>query len=482
MQYFAEATGKVEDTSSVAAYEAIVKKQYTLLGWEYRDIDDDEDLIEISDGTPTSSPPNSNLEACNSPSTSGVPITTDDSNSTDGQVILKQEPNVALNNLSVSKDQILTPKCFENHSGNVEEVKKCDREQRPRSRYGEHPKARRHSDSDFYPSNSDSDNDPDFIPEPSSPKKRCVSRTYRSEIKTTNKSNPPANAIPDVAKKSIDKTNPKPNEALGSGTHSSSWIINPKQTVTVGKTKETGPTQIEPSTVCIISSCSQSTVMSSKEPSEAFHAEILVNMKVLAKREEMSWDLGRVNQILKKDGVLKYAVLFKDDTEYFVPAHHLAFRNTPKLENMYVGARVVVAQKTENSFQPAFLAELPTRKNHQRFLVFFDDQTSLYVGLPCLHLVCKPLENPMDDIENASHRIFVEEYLKVWPCPPIAQCKFGQCLNVEYNGVQQKCMVHMLDCNLMQVLFVESEHKEWIYKGSWRLEHMAKMKELQVKS
>ncbi|XP_077446341.1 histone-lysine N-methyltransferase SETDB1-A isoform X2 [Stigmatopora argus] len=484
MQHFAGANGKVEDTSSVAAYEAIVKKQYTLLGWEYRDIDDDEDLIEISDGTPTYSPPNSDLDFCNSPSTSGVHIATDDSNSTDGQVISKQESNVALNNLSVNKIQILSPKCFENPSGNMEEVKKRGSKKRPKIRYAEQPKASDDSDSDFYPSNSDSDSD--YIPEPSSPKKRRVSKKCWSEIQVTNKSNPPANAMTNVAKKSEDKTNPKPNEALGStknvDTHSSSGPINPVKTETVGKTKETAPTHTEPSTVCIISSCSQSPVLSSKEPSEVFHAEILVNTKVLAKREEMSWEFGRVKQILEKDGVLKYAVLFKDDTEYFVPAHHLAFRKTPKLQNMYVGARVVVAQKTENLFQPAILAELPTRKNHQRFLVFIDDQTSLYVGLPCLHLVCKPLENPMEDIANASHRKFVEEYLKVWPCPPIAHCKFGQCLNVELDGVQQKCMVQMLDGNLIQVLFVECQRKEWVYRGSWRLEHMAKMKELQVGS
>lgn len=141
-----------------------------------------------------------------------------------------------------------------------------------------------------------------------------------------------------------------------------------------------------------------------------------------------------------EDGRLKYKVCFEEKGKSLVSGHHIAFDNTPKLEQLYVGARVVVrCQDNKFRFRPGVLAELPSRKNrlrcvfewvfiptcmnHQklcllleeantsfyrkskcfgkgliwcktfsfsRFLVFMDDHTPIYVGLPLFHLVCRP--------------------------------------------------------------------------------------------
>lgn len=68
-----------------------------------------------------------------------------------------------------------------------------------------------------------------------------------------------------------------------------------------------------------------------------------------------------------EDGRLKYKVSFEEKGKSLVSGHHIAFDTTPKLEQLYVGARVVVrCQDNKFRFRPAVLAELPSRKNRLR--------------------------------------------------------------------------------------------------------------------
>lgn len=197
----------------------------------------------------------------------------------------------------------------------------------------------------------------------------------------------------------------------------------------------------------------------------------------------MKWHQGKVIEIVEKEGGrLKYKVGFDEMGRSLVSAHHLAFTSTPKLDQLYVGARVVVQSLEDKSqFQPGLLAELPGRKNRLRFLVFLDDHTPMYVGLQVLHLIFKPLENALDDIPDGQHKDFLKQYLKNWPYPHLTQYKVGQCINAELQGAMQKCKIEAVDCSLMQVVFEESLQKEWIYRGSMRLEHMAKFLALRAK-
>nr|XP_057902997.1 histone-lysine N-methyltransferase SETDB1-A-like isoform X2 [Doryrhamphus excisus] len=225
-----------------------------------------------------------------------------------------------------------------------------------------------------------------------------------------------------------------------------------------------------------ISSLDQSSKMSSKIPIKVLDIEITEKMKVLAKKSSLCWQRGKVRRIIKMDNVFKYKVKLDQKGKCIVPAHHLAMDGTPTVDYLYIGARVVVGGKDEVHFRPGILAELPSKKNHHRFLVFVDDQVPIYVGLCYLHLVCTPLPDPLDDIADASHRDFIRFYLKVWPCPPQTQYKVGQSFQVDLNGVQQNCTVQLIDCSLMQVVFAESQRKRWIYRGSLCLEPIRRMK------
>lgn len=209
--------------------------------------------------------------------------------------------------------------------------------------------------------------------------------------------------------------------------------------------------------------------------------EITVDMIVLARKRHMSWQRGKIVEIFtKEDGRLKYKVQFEEKGKSLVSGHHIAFEKTPKLEELYIGARVIVqCQENKFRFQPGILAELPRRNNRLRFLVFMDDHTPAYVGLPSLHLVCKPLEEVLDHIPDSPHKCFMRQYLKDWPYPRVTHYRAGQSFNAELNGEQQRCEVQVVDSSLIQIVFQENQQKEWIYRGSIRLEHNARFYELE---
>ncbi|XP_020495940.1 histone-lysine N-methyltransferase SETDB1-B isoform X2 [Labrus bergylta] len=205
--------------------------------------------------------------------------------------------------------------------------------------------------------------------------------------------------------------------------------------------------------------------------------EITVDMMVLARKRHMRWQRGKIVEIItKEDGHVKYKVQFEEKGKSLVSGHHIAFDAIPKREQLYVGARVVVnCQDNASHFQTGIMVELPSRRNRLRFLVFTDDHVPIYVGLPLLHLVCRPLEDPLDDLRDGPHKTFMTRYLKDWPRPHLTVYKAGQSISVDLNGVEQRCEVQEIDSSLMQVVFKENQEKEWIHRGSTRLEHMRRI-------
>ena len=70
-----------------------------------------------------------------------------------------------------------------------------------------------------------------------------------------------------------------------------------------------------------------------------------------------------------EDGRLKYKINFDEKKKTLFSGHHIAFDYMPKVEQLFIGARVVVkSQDKECRFCPGVLAELPSRKNRMRFV------------------------------------------------------------------------------------------------------------------
>lgn len=75
---------------------------------------------------------------------------------------------------------------------------------------------------------------------------------------------------------------------------------------------------------------------------------------------------------------MKYKVNFEEKGKSLVSGHHIAFSCMPKVEHLFVGARVVVKCPGDKpQFCPGILAEVPNRRNRMR-CVFFNNQNKTF--------------------------------------------------------------------------------------------------------
>ncbi|XP_045913702.1 histone-lysine N-methyltransferase SETDB1-A [Micropterus dolomieu] len=522
---------------SVAACEAIVKKQYSFLGWEYRETDsDDDDNITGHGNTPPSPCEFVHAQALCPSTTNGptrlLPKLQDSENlnrdnGKNASVCLKKLV-VVLTRLSTSKIKSLicpptlqsensdaqaepeeTPQnhCSEEEpSNNADSDMQVEPEEAPQDHYSKEESSNNadsytqwepeetpqnhcseeetsnNSDAQWEPEDDSSDSDFSFSSHNTgSNKRRKIDRKNNKLAKrhATPQSSTNSNPKGNVTKTSTPQTNKNTNPK-GNMTKTSTPQANAKNNVTKTSTLPTNTNGVTP--VSTVSALSQSSDRATKVTPNVLLQEIRVNMNVLARKSSMSWKQGKVIEIvIKEDGRVKYKISFDEKGKSLVSGHHIAFDCLPKAEQLFVGARMVVKcpgdKPDKPKFCPCILAELPSRKNRMRFLVFVDDHRPFYVGLPLLHLVCRPLEEPLDDIQDDAHKNFLKEYIRSWPYPPQTQYKIGQIINAKLNGSQQRCEVLAVDCSLIQVAFEKDQHKEWIYRGSLRLEHMINMME-----
>ncbi|XP_024154232.1 histone-lysine N-methyltransferase SETDB1-A isoform X2 [Oryzias melastigma] len=212
-----------------------------------------------------------------------------------------------------------------------------------------------------------------------------------------------------------------------------------------------------------------------KAPAKTPLEEPAPNMRVIARKTELQWKLGKIIELVTKgDGRVKYKINFDKKGKSLVSGHHIAYESRAKVDQLDIGTRVVVHRGEE--YLPGILGEIPSRKNRMRFLVFTDDGAAVYVGLPLLHIVCRQLKDPLEDIQDDRHRSFIKQYLKEWPYPPQSRYKEGQVLKVERQGTMQNCEVLLVDSSLIKVVFQSDQHTEWIFRGSLRIENILKLR------
>uniref|UniRef100_A0A7N8WVI3 [histone H3]-lysine(4) N-trimethyltransferase n=1 Tax=Mastacembelus armatus TaxID=205130 RepID=A0A7N8WVI3_9TELE len=206
--------------------------------------------------------------------------------------------------------------------------------------------------------------------------------------------------------------------------------------------------------------------------------ELKIGMSILGKKRTKTWHRGALVAINPvASGVFKYKVKF-DKGKSLLSGNHVAFDYNPTLESLYVGARVVAKYKDGNLvwLYAGIVAEMPNNKNRMRFLIFFDDGYASYVTLPELYPVCRPLKHTWEDIEDASCRDFIEEYITAYPSRPMVLLKVGQIIKTEWEGTWWKSKVEEVDGSLVKILFLDDKRSEWIYRGSTRLEPMFNLK------
>uniref|UniRef100_A0A8C1WT85 [histone H3]-lysine(4) N-trimethyltransferase n=1 Tax=Cyprinus carpio TaxID=7962 RepID=A0A8C1WT85_CYPCA len=208
---------------------------------------------------------------------------------------------------------------------------------------------------------------------------------------------------------------------------------------------------------------------------------IKINMTLLGKKRTKTWHRGTlvaIKQIELYISSCYYKVKFENKGKSLLSGNHVAFDYHPTLERLFVGARVVARYKDGNQvwLYAGVVAEMPNSKNRMRFLIFFDDGYASYVGLPELYPICRPLKKTWEDIEDASCRDFIEEYITSYPNRPMVLLKPGQIIKTEWEGTWWKSRVEEVDGSLVKMLFLDDKRSEWIYRGSTRLEPMFNLK------
>uniref|UniRef100_A0A8C7CEM7 [histone H3]-lysine(4) N-trimethyltransferase n=1 Tax=Oncorhynchus kisutch TaxID=8019 RepID=A0A8C7CEM7_ONCKI len=204
-----------------------------------------------------------------------------------------------------------------------------------------------------------------------------------------------------------------------------------------------------------------------------------VMMSLLGKKRTKTWHSGMLIAINPVgNGYSKYKVKFENKGKSLLSGNHIAFHYHPTLERLYVGARVVAKYKDGNQvwLYAGIVAEMPNNKNRMRFLIFFDDGYASYVTLPELYPVCRPMKRTWEDIEDASCKDFIEEYITSYPNRPMVLLKAGQVIKTEWEGTWWRSRVEEVDGSLVKILFLDDKRSEWIYRGSTRLEPMFNLK------
>ncbi|XP_062266413.1 histone-lysine N-methyltransferase SETDB1-A-like [Platichthys flesus] len=424
---------------SVTSCEAIVRKQYSLLGWEYRDTDSDDDESRGA-GSAVTGPTHLSPKQLGSKK-----------RQRSRKRFQMMEPVVVLTRLPEHQIRDLRPPTTPMSTSDHDSLDDADSDD-----HWEPDIESSDSQCPSYSSGSKKRRKIDHV----SQKKR-VTRHERDQAETNTDAD--SNAAKTSEPQAKEQKNTEHEQEEKNPTKESSPPVN---------TKVTGV-----SSACVVTARSQSSEDATKNPPSVPQAELRVNMKVLARRRTMIWQAGKLAEIItKEDGRVKYKVNFEEKGKILVSAHHIASEQVPSIEQLIVGSRVVVKSKVGQNYFPGILAELPSRKNKMRFLVFIDDHTPLYVPLHGIRLVYRPLIYPLDDIPDKAHKNFVAGYLKSWPNPLLTHYPQGDIIEAEHNGAQKTCEVVTVDSSLIQVLFKEDQHKQWFYRGSMHLKHMINMR------
>lgn len=69
------------------------------------------------------------------------------------------------------------------------------------------------------------------------------------------------------------------------------------------------------------------------------------------------------------------------------------------------------------------------------------------------------VKHTWEDIEDASCRDFIEEYITAYPSRPMVLLKVGQIIKTEWEGTWWKSKVEEVDGSLVKILFLVCLHQ-----------------------
>ncbi|XP_060858818.1 histone-lysine N-methyltransferase SETDB1-like [Metopolophium dirhodum] len=192
------------------------------------------------------------------------------------------------------------------------------------------------------------------------------------------------------------------------------------------------------------------------------------------------WYSGKIKKIYNQDNI---HIVFQTCRK-LVSKKQIAY-STPNSVRFPVGCRVIAKFKDPNSqydneFYAGIVAEPPNAFNNFRYLIFFDDGNVQYKQHRDIRLVAHRtnIHVVWEDVEENS-RDFIKSYLEKYP-----ERKMVKLVNQHFELAEYQCQLQMVkvlevDASLVKLYFINSQHSEWIYRGSTRLYNIFKK---QIKS
>ncbi|XP_066276703.1 histone-lysine N-methyltransferase SETDB1-like isoform X2 [Branchiostoma lanceolatum] len=208
--------------------------------------------------------------------------------------------------------------------------------------------------------------------------------------------------------------------------------------------------------------------------SDPVSAELAVGMRLMGKKKDDIWYQGTLIKIVTDEkGVIRYKVKYDVKGKSLLSGNHIAFCETVGQGVLHAGSRIVGQYVDEEGDSVQYLyagivAELPSKANKSRYLIFFDDGFATYLRRNQIHQVCKPSANAWEDVHPNS-REFIREYLQGYPERAMVKVKVGQKIRTEWNGQWWDARVDSVDGSLVKMYYPTDKRSEWIYRGSTRL-------------
>ncbi|XP_078588015.1 histone-lysine N-methyltransferase SETDB1-like isoform X3 [Branchiostoma floridae x Branchiostoma japonicum] len=208
--------------------------------------------------------------------------------------------------------------------------------------------------------------------------------------------------------------------------------------------------------------------------SDPVSVELAVGMRLMGKKKDDIWYQGTLIKIVPDEkGLIKYKVKYDGKGKGLLSGNHIAFSETVGQGVLHAGSRIVGQYVDEEGDSVQYLyagivAELPSKMNRSRYLIFFDDGFATYLKRDQIHQVCKPSANAWEDVHPNS-REFIKEYLQGYPERAMVKVKVGQKIRTEWNGQWWDARVDSVDGSLVKMYYPTDKRSEWIYRGSTRL-------------
>lgn len=134
-----------------------------------------------------------------------------------------------------------------------------------------------------------------------------------------------------------------------------------------------------------------------------------------------------------------------------------------------VGVQVLAEYSAAGLYYSAIVGEIPSGYNAGRNLLFFDDGNAKYV--PDKLLFISPVQNSISSSASVIHRRFISYYVSEYLRDGVSMLPLsvGDMVKTELNGEWVFSQVINIDCSIVLLQF-PSQDKEWVYRGSYRLE------------